>query len=76
MPDLTAFRCDRCGQPNATLDPLPAHQCWNTTELERDFRVKGFQAPFVVVERKTDGQLGSLEFTHTPRYYFNWRDHA
>jgi hypothetical protein len=29
-------------------------------------------APLVVVERKSDGQVGSLEFTHMPRLYFNW----
>ena len=80
MPDLTDFRCDRCGQPSVTINPekganpLPAHQCWNTEEMCRDFNVMGFQAPLVVVKRK-DGVIGSLEFTHMPRWYFNWREH-
>ena len=46
---------------------------WSTAELQRDFEVIGFAAPFVVVKRKSDGVKGSLEFTHSPRVYFNWR---
>jgi hypothetical protein len=45
---------------------------WNTEELREEFIVKGFMAPLVVVERKSDGQVGSLEFSHLPRFYFNW----
>lgn len=47
-------------------------QHWDTAELQRDFDVIGFLAPYVVVRRKSDGQRGSLEFTHHPRTYFNW----
>lgn len=45
-------------------------QVWDTAELQRDFRVKGFAAPHVVVERKADNQVGTLTFQHHPRYYF------
>jgi hypothetical protein len=45
-------------------------QVWNTEELARDFEVLGFLAPYVVVRRKADGQLGSLAFQHDPRFYF------
>lgn len=45
---------------------------WTTEELQRDFTVIGFQAPFVVVVRKTDNVKGSLEFQHSPRIYFNF----
>ena len=82
MPDLTEARCDRCGQekqfvnPMKGANPLPAHQCWNTEELGNDFRVLGFCAPFVSVIRKSDGAKGSLQFTHLPRWYFNWRAHG
>ena len=48
-------------------------QVWNTQELSRDFTVSGFCAPFVVVERKSDGQVGSLMFQHAPRYYFTFK---
>jgi len=45
-------------------------QVWNTEELARDFEILGFLAPYVVVRRKADGQLGSLAFQHDPRLYF------
>jgi hypothetical protein len=49
---------------------------WNTLQLSADFKVHGFCVPFVVVTRYADGKLGSLEFQHHPRYYFNWREDA
>ena len=45
---------------------------WSTDELREHFTVVGFCAPFVVVERSVDGMRGSLEFTHNPRFYFNF----
>lgn len=45
---------------------------WNTAELTQEFEVKGFMAPFVVVKRKADGQVGSLTFQHNPRLYFDF----
>lgn len=45
---------------------------WDTTELQRDFEVIGFLAPFVVVRRRSDGKKGSLMFQNSPRYYFSW----
>lgn len=47
---------------------------WNTAELQEAFEVKGFMAPFVVVRRKADGKEGTLQFTHSPRKYFNWQE--
>jgi hypothetical protein len=40
--------------------------------MTRDFQVVGYAAPFVVVRRRSDGQLGTLEFTHSPRTYFGF----
>lgn len=51
----------------------PEGQTWDTTQLQEDFTVVGFAAPFVVVRRKSDGQEGTLEFTHSPRIYFDFR---
>jgi hypothetical protein len=45
---------------------------WTTAELLEMFEVTGFAAPFVVVRRRSDGAVGSLMFTHSPRYYFGW----
>ncbi len=47
-------------------------QVWDTEELQRDFTVNGFLAPYVVVHRKSDGALGSLLFQHEPRFYFEF----
>ena len=49
-------------------------QVWDTGELTRDFSVEGFQAPFVVVRRKSDGVRGSLEFQHMPRFYWGFKE--
>lgn len=51
-------------------------QVWNTDELSQDFNVIGFMAPIVAVRRKSDGQKGSLEFQHQPRFYFNFQPHV
>lgn len=61
------------GQPQADL-AANTEQTWTTAELTRDFEVIGFAAPFVVVRRKSDGKKGSLEFTHSPRSYFGWKE--
>lgn len=52
-------------------------QEWDTAGLQRDYHVDGFQAPFVVVRRKSDGQRGSLEFERGahPRVYRNFVPH-
>lgn len=45
---------------------------WDTQELQQDFHVHTFEAPFVVVTRKEDGELGCLTFQHMPRFYFDF----
>ena len=62
-------------QPATTREVLEAQhgQVWTTDQLGTDFSVTGFMAPYVVVRRKSDGQVGSLEFTHMPRFYFNFQ---
>lgn len=47
-------------------------EVWDTQELQRDFEVLGFMAPFVVVIRKADRQKGSLMFQHSPRFYYDF----
>jgi hypothetical protein len=58
------------GQPLRNL--AVAGQRWTTEQMSREFIVHSFCAPFVIVTRKADGAKGSLEFTHRPRFYFNW----
>jgi len=59
---------------NITVENLRAAgtECWSTQELQRDFEVLGFLAPFCRVRRKSDGARGLVEFRHSPRVYFNF----
>jgi hypothetical protein len=77
MPDQTEqIRREMIATGQPALDEQ-AHegQRWTTEELQRDFEVLGFAAPFIVVRRRSDGVKGSLEFTHSPRVYFGWSPH-
>lgn len=49
---------------------------WDTDELQRDFTVQSFLAPFVFVTRKADGVKGTLQFDHHPRRYYGWQEDA
>jgi hypothetical protein len=48
---------------------------WSTDELTEEFEAIGFMAPLIVVRRRSDGVKGSLEFQHSPRFYFGWKPH-
>ena len=48
-------------------------QVWDTQQLQADFTVDGFMAPFVCVTRKSDGKKGALMFQHMPRFYFSFQ---
>ena len=54
------------------VDLAAADKRWDTAQMSAEFSVQGFAAPFVVVTRKSDGVKGTLEFTHSPRFYFNF----
>lgn len=47
-------------------------QVWTTQELQQDFEVSGFLAPYVSVRRKSDKVKGTLMFQHSPRFYFQF----
>ena len=62
--------------PCSREDLEAAHgQVWDTDQLAEDFEAIGFMAPLIVVRRRADGAKGSLEFQHSPRFYFNWQPH-
>lgn len=50
-------------------------EVWDTEQVREEFEVIGFAAPFVVVRRRSDGQMGSIEFQADPRFYFNYQPH-
>jgi hypothetical protein len=53
----------------------PAHHAggWLPDTLSGTFTVLGFLAPVVAVVRNSDDQVGTLEFTHSPRRYFSFK---
>ncbi len=49
-------------------------EVWNTEQLGEAFDVVGFGAPYCTVVRKSDRVAGSLEFQHSPRFYYNFQE--
>ena len=45
---------------------------WDTRELQEEFEVLGFLAPYCVVRRRSDGIRGSIMFQHNPRFFFKF----
>jgi hypothetical protein len=43
-----------------------------TAEAVQKYEFIAFCAPFARVRRRTDGQIGTLEFQHNPRFYFKF----
>ncbi len=77
MDQTEATRRELAQQLNSepgTRETLEARygQVWDTEQLQQDFDVIGFRAPFVIVRRKTDNIGGSLLFQHDPRFYFQF----
>lgn len=46
---------------------------WDTQQLQEQFEVLGFAAPFCVVRRKSDMKQGAVMFQHAPRLYFDFQ---
>lgn len=45
---------------------------WDSHELQLDYTVLQFQAPYVIARRKSDATVGTLRFQHSPRLYFDF----
>ncbi|QDT48879.1 hypothetical protein Pan258_29260 [Symmachiella dynata] len=48
-------------------------EVWDTTQLQQEFEVLAFMAPFVVVRRRSDRAMGSVMFQADPRFYFGFK---
>jgi hypothetical protein len=46
---------------------------WTAQELEQDFIVTAFIGSTVVVRRKADDVVGTLQFTNRPHLFFNFQ---
>lgn len=63
------------GEPEKQLASVAHGRMWTKDELQADFEVQGFLAPFVIVKRKADNRVGSMMFANKPdgnRVYFNF----
>ena len=49
-----------------------ADNVWTTEQVRKLFEITSFMAPYCTCVRKSDGQVGSLIFQHSPRFYFNF----
>ena len=45
-----------------------------TAEMMEQFTVLGYMMGFCVVKRKSDGKEGTLDFDHSPRFYYNFQE--
>ena len=45
-----------------------------TDEMRDQYKVMGFSLNMCVVERKSDGVKGTLDFDHSPRVYYNFQE--
>jgi hypothetical protein len=54
----------------------PEDQTWTTAQLQEDFVVLTFLAPNVTVRRKSDGVIGTLQFQHSPRIYWGFKERS
>lgn len=52
----------------------PGQNVWDATQLQAEFEVIGFMAPFCAVRHKKTGIKGSVEFNHNPRLYYNFKE--
>ena len=57
--------------PRETLEALYG-RVWTTEELKLEWNIVAYVAPLVLVKSRADESLGSFEFQHEPRYYFNY----
>lgn len=48
-------------------------ECWSTDEVQEEFEILGFMAPFVTAIKRSTGEKGVLTFVHNPRVYYGWR---
>lgn len=61
-------------KPGTREELLAAYKgkVWDTKELQEEFKVIAFSAPFCAVKRKSDGVEGVVGFQHMPRFYFGF----
>lgn len=54
------------------INHAPTPEGKTLAEVQKDYKITGFAAPFVMVTRLSDGAKGSMMFKHSPRVYFDF----
>jgi hypothetical protein len=80
---ITTFRKQEVGKINSEVETSDEQkervrleakygQVWDTKQLQEDFKVSSFMAPYCSVIRKSDNKRGIISFQHLPRFYFEF----
>ena len=72
---INAFAAEQTPeQLRASLENVyGADNVFDTQQLDENFNVVDFAAPYVIVRRLSDNKKGSLTFAHSPRFYFDFQ---
>lgn len=70
--DLKQYRKEVEDARNEMLKVYP--DACTTDELQERYEVLSFLAPFVVVRRKSDNKLGTMQFNGRPRVYYAFEE--
>lgn len=71
--DYAARRDAGLAEQRALLASQGYTQAWNTDEASQMFRFESFIAGFAIVRRIEDDVKGSLDFTPSPRLYYDFK---
>lgn len=55
--------------------PTDDYPGMTTEQMQNNYEVLGFGHGFCACKRRKDGKIGSLDFIHSPRLYYNFRLH-
>lgn len=55
-----------------SLEASSGGEVLTTDELTARYSVQGFCMGLCVVKNKETGEIGSFQFTHMPRFYYNY----
>lgn len=74
---IRRMMCDEINNNPSDRDRLEAvhgeGNVWSTDELQNDFNVTSFAAPYCFVTWKCSGVRGTVRFQHNPRLYFDFQ---
>lgn len=64
---------DRAKRKLELIQSYGEDNVWDNDEVSEIFSFQGFMMPYAVVTRYSDGQRGTVTFTHSPRFYFDFK---